>query len=327
VTQASLEPVTIEDLDALTDAWDAAVEADDAVDPFCTRMAWQLSYHQAFEPDRTLWLARAEDALVLLARSHTEAGEAYLEPLENMWGFASPIVGEGATGLLASHLLATPTPTLLLGLPDLQVRLAPLGERLMGRYGVRALEPTTRFVADLSEGLDGWLAGRTAKFRRNLRVAERRVEESGLRFDAVLSPGVEDVDALYATVLEVESRTWKSASGNGADRPPMRDFYAHMWPRLAGLGQLRVLIARDDAGRPQGYLHGALCGDRFRGLQVSFDQEVSRLGLGNVLQLRMLEHIVAEGARTYDLGARSEYKGRWAGTGPRTLGFVLRPAG
>ena len=39
----------------------------------------------------------------------------------------------------------------------------------------------------------------------------------------------------------------------------------------------------------------------------------------------MLSWLCEEGAQAYDLGARNEYKQRWAEAGLATLGLVLRP--
>lgn len=312
------------DLEELAPLFDAAVEADTAVDPICTRSAWQLSFHDAFSPDRPLWFAQADDAWVWLAETVSEGAGAYLEPLENLWGFASPVVGEDAMWLLAEGLKASHMPALLLGLPMDPSRLAPLASILAGDWGARTLEPTTRFVASLEGGLDGWLSRRSRSFRRNLRGLERRVADSGIEFERIVAASPDEVDALYQGVLRIEARTWKSATGNGADTGSMRRFYAGMWPRLAAAGELRLLLARRD-GHAVGYLHGARVGSRFRGLQVSFDESERELGLGNALQLEMLRWLCEDGALSYDLGSYSDYKSRWAEEGLQTQGLIVRP--
>ena len=319
-----MERVSRSELEAHADVWDAAVARDAAVDPFCTGSAWQLSFHDAFEPERVLFFERAGDDVVVLAQKEGGALGPLLEPLEDMWGFGSPLVGPGAGALLASALLRRPCAVLLLGLPMDRARLAPLAEALSGRFAARALRPTTRRVASLVDGVDGWLSRRSAQFRRNLRAAARRVAEAEIRWRYVRAPEPDALAPLYDEILEVERRTWKSAAGNAADRPPMRTFYASLWPRLAGRGELRVLVA-ERAGRAVGYCHGAARADHFRGLQVSFDDACRDLGLGNVLQLEMIRRLVDEGVGHYDLGAQSAYKDRWAEPGLTTFGLLLQP--
>jgi len=315
-----MQHVSLDELDGFSVQWDANVAADGAVDDFCSCSAWQIAFARAFAPERKFWLAHQGEAMVVLA----ERADGVLEPLENMWGFGAPLVGAEAAQLLAPWLLARPGPALLLGLPAKEERLMALLEPLSGTYGFRALAPTTRFVACLDEGLEGWLAGRSASFRRNLRAARRRVEAEEIRFRWVeVGPG-QAMDDLYRTVLGVEARSWKGVQNAGAATGPMETFYRELWPRLASRGQLRVLLA-ERGGVAVGYLHGGCVGDGFRGLQVSFDCAHAHAGLGNVLQYTAMGHLARAGVRRYDLGGFSEYKGRWGDEALQTVGLVLQP--
>ena len=317
-----MQPVSPEELDGLAPEWDARVEGDAQIDSFCSRSAWQLACHAAFAPDRSLWFGQRGDAVVVLA----ERPGGMLEALENSWGFAAPLVGEGAGELLAQWLLVRPRTAVLPGLPLARDRLVKLLEPLAEAFFIRGLPTTTRFVASLAGGVEGWLARRRPSFRRNLRASLRRAGAEGIDFRWVDEAAGPDLEALYATVLDVESRSWKGREGSGAGSGPMRDFYADLWPRLARRGQLRVLLAERE-GRAVGYLHGARVGDHFRGLQLSFDHALARLGLGNVLQFRALERLAAAGVQTYDLGSYSEYKRGWGEEGLQTLALVLQPRG
>jgi CelD/BcsL family acetyltransferase involved in cellulose biosynthesis len=319
-----MKRVSRSQLEEYADSWDAALRRDPAVDPHCSGSAWQLAYHDAFAPDRALWLAHEGADLVVLAERAGGPTGVMLEPLESMWGFASPLIGEGAARLLARALQDRPASLLLLGLSLDRQRLAPLVKALSGRYAARALPPTTRRVASLAGGVDGWLARRRASFRRNLRAAVRRVENAGIAFRYWTSVEKGELDTLYARVLEIEGQTWEAAHDNAADRDPMRSFYAGMWPRLAARGELRVLLAEHE-GRPVGYVHGGVRGVHYRGLQVSFDDAMRPLSLGNVLQLEMIRRLCDEGVQGYDLGAQNEYKTRWAEPGLTTFGLLLQP--
>jgi hypothetical protein len=312
------------DLEAHVDSWDAVVERDDALDPFCARSAWQLSYHDAFAPERPLWLACEDGAVVVLAERADPAGAPVLESLENMWGLSPALLGPAAGELLARSLVDEPVAVLLSGLPFDRKRFAPLLRALEGRYSVRAFESSRRFVASLDGGIDGWLARRSRSFRRSLRGSLRRVADHGIEFRCAETSDVSRLGPLYDRVLAIEARSWKGAAGNGANVEPMSSFYRLMWPRLAAAGQLRLLFAERD-GKDLGYLHGGLVGSSFRGLQFSFDDELRDAGLGNALQFEMLKRLCDEGATDYDLGSRSEYKSRWAEQTLQSVGLYLLP--
>ena len=91
----------------------------------------------------------------------------------------------------------------------------------------------------------------------------------------------------------------------------MRAFYAAMLPRLCALGQQRTIFARHH-DRDVGYILGAVMGGEYRGLQFSYADELSRLGLGGLLQVHQVTELCAEGVARYDLGTEMDYKRRWA---------------
>ena len=319
-----MERLTREELEGQVEAYDAAVEADPEIDPFCSRSDWQLAYHDAFAPERPLRVSRGGGGFVALAESDRLAGRRLLEPLENMWGLGSPLVGPGAGEALGLALREERSPVLLLGLPLQRARLDGLLLPLEGLYAARPLDVTVRYVASLRGGLDGWLGRRTPAFRRNLRAARRRVAAAGIGFRRVAPSSASEVEAVYARVLAVEARSWKARAGGGVHEGWIRDFYANLWRRLARRTQLRVLFAERE-GVALGYLHGALVGTQFRGLQFSFDEALRPCGLGNAMQLEAIEWLCEEGAQSYDLGGDASYKARWAEEGLRTFGLLLRP--
>ena len=51
------------------------------------------------------------------------------------------------------------------------------------------------------------------------------------------------VTGFYAGLLDIESRSWKGQSGEGADQPPMKEFYRYMFERISPAGLLRVIVA------------------------------------------------------------------------------------
>ena len=307
-------------LEACAGEYDAAVDADPAVDGFCTRTDWVLSFHDAFHPGGELVAARRGSSFVALA-----ARGPVLEPLEAMWGFASPLVGADSLELLCELLAERRRHELLYlaGLPPRDPRTRALILRLDATHALSVVTTTERFVARLDD-LEGYLARRSAKFRAGARAALRRVRAAGIGFEAVSCLSPAEAEAAYARVLAVERRSWKTATGNGVERGPMREFYAGMYPRLAARGALRLLFARH-GGEDVGYLAGGIAGTTFRGLQFSFDERLRALGLGNALQLEQIARLSGSGVTAYDLGAQSAYKARWAEGRRLTVGVLARP--
>jgi CelD/BcsL family acetyltransferase involved in cellulose biosynthesis len=331
--------LSLEDFEACAADFDQAVEEQADGDRFCSRSEWILPFHRAFLADRELFLYRGGDDgrsfVALASREDRQVGH-YLEAVENMWCFACPLIGPGSTALLdvaIADLEARQKPPhrgvalALSGIPDSREAKSLLGRlvrSLDDRYELRAVDATQRFVASLGGGLDGWLSRRTRSFRKSLRAALRRADDEPLVFEHVGVPSAPAARDLYPRILAIEAETWKAAEGNGADQGGMRLFYEGMLPRVAARGGLRVLIATRN-GKDVGYLHGAVTGDHFRGLQVSYDRNYAELSLGNLLQYEMLRQLCTDGIRSYDLGTRSDYKRRWAEDGLRTLTVLARP--
>ena len=179
--------------------------------------------------------------------------------------------------------------------------------------------------ASLEGGLDGFLARRTSKFRNNLRRDQRAVADLDITFthwDGIMSS--EAADALFLRMMEVEARSWKGLQEQGVNEGGMFLFYREMLKMLGPVGQLRAIMACK-GGRDVGYIFGAVMGKTYRGLQFSFLDNYSRLGLGNVLQLEMIKRLCLEGIDRYDLGTEMEYKSRWAEIGFETASIVVRP--
>lgn len=339
--EASSRRLSLEEFEACAADFDHCVDHQPGVDRFCSRSEWVLPFHRAFLPDRELFVYRgvsdphgsesADTFAAFAAREHPSVGR-YLEALETMWCFACPLLGRGSAELLDAAIAdASPTsglvPVVLSGVPMSRDRSGVLAEvvtSLDGRYDLRAVDSTLRFVASLAGGLDGWLSRRSRSFRRNLRAAGKKASAEGVGFEWLRPTTGAELQTAYERVLDIETRSWKSAEGTGVEQGTMRAFYDDMLPRLAARGGLRAVVATI-GGRDVGYVHGAVTDDHFRGLQISSDRDRAQLSLGNLLQREMIEGLCEEGVRSYDLGTRSEYKRRWAEEGLRTLTILARP--
>lgn len=300
--------------EVLPEGYDALVDDSDDLDVFCSSSDWVVPAHLTWGPPETL-VAADEGTAIALARARSRHGGAILCGLDPMWGFACPIVGS-RTDIGARLLLrllegggSRWDAAFLTGLVPGSRREARLVDQLGRRYGLREGPKMTRRLADLREGLEGFLARRSARFRRNLRQAERRWQSSGLEVELVRGGCAEVIDRC----VDVEHGSWKGLEDSGLTEPAFAAFYRALAKRLDddGRGRLRVGFARHE-GCDVGFILGAVRDGRYRGLQLSYDQRFASCSVGNVLQLRQMAALVDEGIVSYDLGMDMDYKQLWA---------------
>ncbi len=307
-----VEPV---DLATVANDFDAEVSLTPAIDRFCSSTPWILSAAGALMPPRTAFSFKGANGYFAAMRGVHPAGFPYIEPVELAWGLAAPLIGRDPVALveelvpmlanrrdwqlviLSGHTVAGPQRRAL------DATLPPRWERRRG-------QPTIRHVASLEGGLDGFLSRRSREMRKSLRKAERAATVAGLTFEAVRAKPGEGA-ALYERIQAVEQHSWKSHDHVGIAQGPMRAFYAAMLPRLCELGQQRTIFARL-GDRDVGYILGAVMAGEYRGLQFSYADDAAHLDIGNLMQLRQITELCADGVGRYDLGTEMAYKRRWA---------------
>jgi len=305
-----VEPV---DLAAIADDFDREVAATPAIDRFCSASAWILAAAGALMPPRASFAFRGDHGYFAAMRGVDPAGFPYIEPVELAWGLASPLIGRDPDALVAEvvPLLAARRDwqlAILAGLTVSGPQRRALDATLPARWERRRGQPTTRHVASLDGGIDGYLARRSRDPRKSLRRSLRAAAAAGIAFESLRA---DDARVLYDRVQAIEARSWKSREGVGIHAGPMRAFYGAMLPRLCALGQQRTIFAR--AGdRDIGYILGAVMGGEYRGLQFSYDDDHGKLGLGGLLQYHQIGELCGEGVARYDLGTEMDYKRRWA---------------
>ncbi len=307
-----VEPV---DLAAVADDFDAEVARTPRIDRFCSTTAWILSASSALMPPRVPFSFRGEHGYLAAMRGVHPAGFPYIEPVELAWGLAAPLISaqpealveevvpmlvtrrDWQLAILSGHALDGPQRRAL------ERMLPPRWERRRGA-------PTLRHVASLEGGLDGFLSRRSRELRKSLRKSLRAATDAGVEFEQVAA-GPADAAALYARIQAVEERSWKALDGVGISQGPMRVFYERMLPRLCARGEQRTLFARI-GDRDIGYVLGAVFDGEYRGLQFSYDNDYTRLGVGSLLQYHQIAALCVEGVGRYDLGTEMDYKRRWA---------------
>lgn len=319
-----MESLTIYQLRSQAEAHYRAVAATPGIDKFCSSLDWLLPAHEAFIPDHPLHLRMSDSGFVTLARGFNPRIGRYLQPLEASWCLASPFVGTNIESLVEEFAdecesrLVDWDLLYLSGIPPDSVLFRQVVRAFGLRHRIGLGHRTNRYIASLEGGLDAYLARRRPKFRANLRRSERHAIDAGITYEVVRDADEQTCVALYDRILAVEEHSWKGKSGTGILDGGMNTFYRIMLPRLARRGGLRVLFARQGE-RDIAFVFGGLFDGTYRGLQLSFDQDLERLSLGNLVQLEMIRALADEGIVLYDLGSELDYKSRWAETRLETV--------
>lgn len=326
---STMQTLDFPGLAAAADDWDALVARTPEIDRFCTSSAWIVSARAAFCPGARPCIAldgqRGVALMALPVGVDTRGGL----PLEAGWGLAAPLVGpdpDATVALLDGLWRDAPDPMdvlFLSGLPRRGRWMDALLRRFRGRFRVGVGTRCTRRRAHIGDGLDGFFARRSPKFRANLRRAVRRAAETGVVYERVAEG---PLGSLYDRILAVEARSWKGLQGDGIDSGAPRLFYRLIVERLIARGALRVVFATRD-GEDLAYVLGGLFGDTYRGLQVSYVEGFESDGPGNLVQHEMIRWLIEEGLVVYDLGTDMPYKRRWAEEAMETVTVAVVPAG
>lgn len=307
-----MQPV---DLAQVADDFDREIAVTPAIDRFCSSSAWILAAAQTLMPPRAPFSFRGAHGFFAASRGVHPAGFPYIEPVELAWGLAAPMVGRDPQALAEEvvPVLAARRDwqlAILAGMTGNGPQRRALEHALPPRWERRRGTPTIRHVASLDGGIDGYLARRSRELRKSLRKQLKAAAAAGVTFESVRVPA-EEAAALYARIQDAEAKSWKAGEGVGISAGSMRAFYGAMLPRLCALGQQRTIFARH-RDRDVGYILGAVFVGEYRGLQFSYADELSHLGLGGLLQYHQIAELCAEGIARYDLGTEMDYKRRWA---------------
>ena len=310
------QALSLAEWEALVDSFDRDVLRTNDIAAFCSSSDWLLAAHHTLHDSREPVIRRSDRAWLGLCCGPLSSFERVLQPLEFAWGFGCPMIGasfDDSCALLLQaldELRGTWQLTLLSGIPVSSPWWAPLMDRIARHYYVETFEGTHCMQADLSGGSDAFLAKRTSKFRNNLRRAEKQANAAGITFEWCRDDL--SADALYQRIWEIEQRSWKFQQESSIfSMPRYVEFYTMLMERLAKKGTLRVLFARQ-GDKDVAYVFGGIIGQVYRGFQLSYDQELSSLSLGHLVQWEMIKRLAEEGIENYDLGMAMDYKRRWS---------------
>jgi hypothetical protein len=320
-----MQRLSIAELSQEADAFDRAVAHTPAIDHFCSSSDWILPASAALMPEREPWIHRADGHYWAFMRGETSEGVRYLEPLENMWGLACPVLGPREEELIAGLATLCEAPTsewsimALAGVTPGSDFFLGLVTEFADRFRLGLGPTTSRLLVDLQAGPEDFLQRRSKQFRRSMLRSQRDAHAAGISF---VDASELDPQILFQRIVEVEGRAWKGQSEVGIATGAMHDFYELMLPRLAARCAQRVLFAQD-AGRDVAYILGGLLLGTYRGLQFSFDENYRKYGLGNLLQLEQIRRLCEESVQTYDLGTHMDYKLRWSDREHQTVTLLV----
>lgn len=280
-------------------------------------------------PKAQLAVYRHRSAMAVFAITQMPEGHRMLLPMDATWTLSSPIAVENASRdvpELISQILEDRFSIdfcIISGIrPDsafYQIVVNALASQMVP---VTHMRPAHRAVADISEGFDAWLSRRSSKFRSSIRRAKRATEEKNLRFESLPMSSISP--ALMRTFHEIEARSWKGKARTGITEQSMASFCENFLIFTAKAGQTRIVLAYDEQ-KPIGFVLGAVSQHGYRGAQMSFDNAYRNVGLGNIMQIKMIESLIDSEVSTYDLGSSMPYKLRWADFEDRTNSLLVGP--
>lgn len=293
----------------------------------CSGFAWQKAAYEELHASRPPVIVRSEDHWLLMSLGRLSPFSRVLQPFEMMWGFGCPLLGKDSDKSV-QMLLETLhrekgrwQAALVAGVPSASPLWNRLHEEIPKHYSYDILEGSNCCQTSLAAGSEAWLDSRSRSFRANLRRASKLASEAEIRFEAWTSSP--EPDALFSRMMAVEEASWKHQQRRGIFlNPNYKRFYAKLLTLLSQNQTLRLLFATQE-GRDLAYVFGGVLGPEYRGFQLSYDETLAHLSLGNLMQWEMIQRLATEGIQIYDLGMFMEYKTRWADEILHLSNFVI----
>jgi len=167
-------------------------------------------------------------------------------------------------------------------------------------------------VVELADGQAGWeryLARRSAKWRANLRTAEKKLAALGpveyIRYRPLGEPAGQTDPRwdLYEACYQIAQRSWQGGSETGTTlcHPQVRDFLRQVHASAARLGAVDMNLLYV-GGRPAAFAYNYVWQGRVYGLRCGFDPQAAHDGAGNVLLAWAIRDSFFRNDHLYDLG-------------------------
>ncbi len=164
-------------------------------------------------------------------------------------------------------------------------------------------------VVALPETADDLMAGLDAKFRRNLRVAESRLEREGARYAAVAA---EDVEQGVRELIRLHEARWRGRHEPGMlATPALQNFHLEAARGLAAEGLVRMYTLRI-GGEVVAIQYNLWRNGRVYAYLSGFDPAFQRSSPGAALLAHSIRCAIGEGATEFDfLRNREQFKYEW----------------
>ncbi len=180
-----------------------------------------------------------------------------------------------------------------------------------GAIRIRRQQRTIAPYLALSVTWEGFLAGKRAKFKSNLKYYRRLPERSGQTLVTRRIAWAHDtisIDDLAA----IEQRSWKARDGNlKVSTATGREFYRRFCDYFAGRGSLEVWTATID-GEPVAFILNIIHGGKCYHYNTCYDEKFGNISPGVLLHAEAIADAYGRGLTEYDfLSGDEPYKERW----------------
>jgi CelD/BcsL family acetyltransferase involved in cellulose biosynthesis len=313
----------------LEDRWNDAVDRAGTTHPFL-RHEWLRSWWDSFGEGRTLnvMVVRAGNRIIGLAPLMLETARIHGVPVRRMQFLhndhtpkADVIVTERADEAYEAvwkTLQASRSKWDVLQLSQLQGD-SPTHDQISRRAAI-ASYPTTLWQSDVSPYLElssdwnGYLKGRNAKLKQNLRNRLNRLTAIGEPGLQVISDRTAIRDA-RASVLRLEASGWKRQAGTAiCSDPQVERFYTLLADRAAASGWLRLLFLTVN-GQRIATSYASRYQDRLSFFKTGYDPAFAKYGPFKLLTYFAIKEGFADGLREVDfLGDAEPWKLEWTST-------------
>ena len=315
----------------LWDRWDALAVASGL--PYAAP-AWQLGWWRAAAPERAqlrVLAALDGDRLVGVLGLYGARTASGLERLRLLGAAAAqgpaPLAEPGRRAEAARAFAATlselrprPATIELEGVPDGADWSRALVDGWPGRARPVILDAPAVAAPygtlDPAAGPDGWLAGRSANLRGQLRRSRRALEAAGVVLRRVTSAS--DAETVIPELLRLHEARWAGRGGSAAVDEHTAAVLVEAARGLDGTGRLHIELAELDGATVAAHLF-LTAGEEMTYWLGGFDQRLASERPGLVALWLAIEHGLGEGITRFDLGPGAQpYKRRFA-DGERTL--------
>lgn len=174
------------------------------------------------------------------------------------------------------------------------------------------------------DDFDGWLAGRSSKFRQESRRLRRRLDDAGARFELVDADGVgRALDAF----VELHGSRWQDRGGSDALIPGLREMLTEAAEELMPSGRLRIFTLEAE-GRLIAVNVLVAAGAEVSGWNSGFDSDWERYSPSMQLTLYAIADAIERGEQRLCLGpGATGYKRRLADREQQIAMTTLAPRG